>query len=81
MLFMLYCQLHCFRDHVYFKYMSWVGCILIANHNWSYKPAWHENFQIDAIKTKKMLNVIDSDGTLESIIAGLLNRFGRSESI
>ena len=27
--------LHCFRDQIYFKYMAWVGCISVANHNWS----------------------------------------------
>ena len=78
---MSYSQIHCFRDHVYFKYMALVGCISVANHNWSYEPSWRENCQLEAIKTKKLLNVIDSDETWKSIIAGLLNRFGRSELI
>ena len=39
--------LHCFRDQIYFKYMAWVGCISVANHNWSYEPSWNENCQIE----------------------------------
>ena len=39
--------LHCFRDQIYFKYMTWVGCISVANHNWSYEPSWNENCQIE----------------------------------
>ena len=27
--------------------MAWVGCISVANHNWSYEPSWNENCQID----------------------------------
>ena len=62
--------------------MALVGCVLVANHNWSYEHARSEKCQIEKLsKTKKLLTVIDSDGTLESIIAGLLNRFGRTESI
>ena len=30
---------HCFKDHVYFKYMASAGCISVANHNWSYEHA------------------------------------------
>ena len=40
-----------------------------------------ENVRLKTVITKKLQTVIDSDGTLESIIAGLLNRFGRTESI
>ena len=39
--------LHCFRDQIYFKYMAWVGCISVANHDWSYEPSWNENCQIE----------------------------------
>ena len=39
--------LHCFIDQIYFKYMGWVGCISVVNHNWSYEPSWNENCQID----------------------------------
>ena len=62
--------------------MASVGCISVANHNWSYEHAQSEKCQTKkTVKTKKLLNVIDSDGTLESIIAGLQNRFGQTESI
>ena len=39
--------LHCFRGQIYFKYLAWVGCISVANHNWSCKTSWNENCQID----------------------------------
>ena len=45
--------LHCFRDQIYFKYMAWVGCISVANHNWSYEPSWNENCQIEKQETAK----------------------------
>ena len=39
--------LHCFRDQIYFKYIAWIGCISVGNHNWSYEPSWNENCQIE----------------------------------
>ena len=47
MSFISYCQLHCFKDHVYLKYMALVGCISVANHNWSYEHARSEKCQIE----------------------------------
>ena len=38
MLFMCYYSVTLFRDQIYFKYMAWVRCISVANHNWSYEP-------------------------------------------
>ena len=66
MSFISYCQIHCFKDHVYFKYMASVGCISVANHNRSYEPARSEKCQIEKLSKQR-----------KSILTELWNRLSQ----